>query len=172
MKVRKTVRRVLSFASQEVAARWPKALTISRLQSIWREIIRLIKYGIVGLSNTAVSMAVLNLFFYLYPPVTPAALVLGSTTAYTAGEMNSFWWNRGWTFGVREPNWGHFLRFSAVAVVCTGINAALVWGSSGWLLTLSLPGWLLSNAYQISGTIAGTVGYLALRLWVFKPARA
>lgn len=49
--------------------------------------------GLVGLSNMLVSVAVLSLFFLIWAPTTFLALVMGSSVAYAAGDLNSYWWN-------------------------------------------------------------------------------
>ncbi len=145
-----------------------RALPNLRRGAVWREIFRLIKYGLVGASNTLVSLAVLNLFFFFVAPATQVALVLGSTTAYMAGGLNSYWWNKSWTFGVAKGSRGHFSRFALLGLVGVAINAAVIWGLAGWLLGLFLPAWLVSNLPQVSQILSGTLGYLVLRLWVFN----
>ncbi len=153
---------------QATTARWAWSLPTIRWDTVWKEILRLIKYGLVGSSNTVISLAVLNLFFLLWAPTNQIILVLGSTTAYAAGDLNGYWWNRSWTFGAGEANWNQFARFAAVSIVCMALNAAILWGSAGWLMALFLPSWLVGNASQISMMLAGGLGYLACRFWVFK----
>lgn len=145
----------------------PHGIRLSRFKGIWGEILRLIKYGLVGLSNTVVSMAVLNLFFLAWAPTSNLSIVIGSTLAYAAGDLNSYWWNRAWTFRVRN-NWAQFARFGLLSLACMALNAAIVWGSSGLLLQLLLPSWLLGNAAQISMSLSGAIGYVFCRNWVFR----
>ncbi len=151
-----------------ITARPPWVLPL-RLTALWTEVLRLIKYGLVGLTNSVVSFGVLNLFFFLWAPHSSAILVLGSTTAYAAGDLNSYWWNGRWTFGAGKPCWRTFAKFAAVSIACMGLNAAILWLSAGWMLTLGLPPWLVGNATQISGMLAGSLGYLACRFWIFRP---
>ncbi len=140
-----------------------------RWDSIWNEIVRLIKYQMVGFSNSLVSFGILNLFYFLWPPTTPLVLVLGSSAAYAAGDLNSFWWNGRWTFQAGGSRWSHFSRFAMLSLVFMSINAALLWGSSGWLLALLLPVWLVHFLPQIFMCVTGSLGYLFCRLWVFQP---
>jgi len=153
---------------QTMASQWRWSLQITKWEAIWSEIIRLVKYQLVGFSNSVVSIMVLNLFFFLWPPTTPLILVLGSSTAYAAGDLNSFWWNGRWTFAGKKSRWRQFARFAALSLLFMSINAALLWGSSGWLLGLLLPQWLMSNIPQIFMAVTGSIGYLACRLWVFR----
>lgn len=143
-------------------------LNVSICRWAWHELARLIKYGLVGVSNTLVSVIVLNLFFFLWPPASQGILVSGSTIAFVAGSMNSYWWNARWVFRAQRDSLAQLARFSVVAILCLAFNAVVVWGSAGYALKLPLPGWLIANAYQISMFLAGTLGYLACRLWVFE----
>ncbi len=149
-------------------ARWVWSLPTIRWDVVWSEIVRLIKYGLVGSSNTLISLVVLNLFFLVWAPTNQIVLVLGSTAAYAAGDINGYWWNRSWTFNAGAPSWGQFARFAALSILCMAINAAILWGSAGWLMALFLPSWLVGNAPQISMMLAGGVGYVASRFWVFR----
>ena len=157
--------------SQSTAAtiRPLKGVCAPWLDSVLSELAKLGKYAVVGLSNTAVSLVVLNLFYFFLAPTSSVVLVLGSTAAYAAGDLNAFFWNGRWTFGAGKATWQQFGRFALLSIACMALNAAIVWLSSGWLLAL-LPAWLLANAYQVSATISGGLGYVACRLWVFKPS--
>jgi len=132
------------------------------------EVWRLIKYGVVGLSNIAVSLAVMNLFFFFVHPTSPQMLVLGSSVGYLAGDVNSYWWNRGFTFGLPRATRRSALRFAAVSLAAMSINAGMVWGYSDLLLHSFLPVWLQTNLSQVSATISGGIGYVACRVWVFR----
>ena len=143
-------------------------LTLGHGNSLVGEVVRIAKYAMVGVSNTAVSAGVLYLFFFFWPERTEAAMVLGSSAAYAAGGINSYWWNRNWTFRAGRSGWTGLTRFAALSGICLAINSALVVGSSGWLASSLTPLWLVNGALQISGIVSGGLGYVALRLWVFK----
>jgi len=155
------------FPSLPVAGRWRQGLTALGWRAIWTEIVRWIKYQLVGFSNSMVSLAVLNLFFFLWPPTSQAILVLGSTTAYAAGDINSFWWNGRWTFGTGRFHRNHVARFALLSIAGMAINAAILWGTGGMLLGLFLPAWLVGNLSQLSMAVTGSLGYLVCRFWVF-----
>ncbi len=139
-----------------------------RLGAVAQEIWRLIKYGLVGLSNVVVSLIALNLFFFFVHPTSPLTLVIGSSIGYLAGDVNSYWWNRGFTFGLPRASWGSFFRFGVVSLAAMALNAGVVWGFSDLLLHSFLPAWLQTNLSQISATLSGSLGYVVCRLWVFK----
>ena len=135
-----------------------------------REVVRVAKYGVVGVANTAVSFAVLYVILLLWPVRTETVMVLGSSIAYVAGGINSYWWNKNWTFGAGKSGWVGSSRFAVMIGVCLVINGVLVLGSSGWMASSLIPLWLVNGALQVYGLVAGVLGYLVLRLWVFKPA--
>ncbi|MHB1414516.1 MAG: GtrA family protein [Chloroflexota bacterium] len=164
------IQRITPVAPPNAVARWLQIVPPGPLAPAWCEILRITKYGIVGMTNTVVSMLVLNAFFFVIAPQSQAILVAGTTLAYFAGDLNSYWWNSRWTFGAGRASWLHFARFMVISVVAMAINAAIVWSSSGFLLTLPIPDWLLANIYQISMILSGSLGYLACRFWVFKGA--
>lgn len=139
-----------------------------RVQAVLQEIWRLIKYGLVGISNVVVSLIALNVFFFFVHPTSPEMLVLGSSIGYLAGDINSYWWNRGFTFGLPKATWNSFFRFAVVSVAAMTLNAGVVWGFSDMLLHSFLPAWLQTNLSQVSATVSGTLGYVVCRLWVFK----
>jgi putative flippase GtrA len=90
-------------------------------------IVQALRFGIVGLSNTLVD-AVLYLvltrglpFFALYP-------ALAKALSYSAGVINSFYWNKNWTFRSRieRPAWKAFLPFVLVNLLGVLINAGIM----------------------------------------------
>ncbi len=53
-----------------------------------------IKFGIIGILNTAVGLSII--FFCM--KVIGISYVISNITGYTVGLINSFFWNRKWTF--------------------------------------------------------------------------
>lgn len=146
----------------------PMRLRSSRWQATCNEIVRLIKYALVGSTNTVVSLITLNLFFFLYPPASTPILVLGSSVAYLVGDINSYFWNNSWTFDAGKPSWRSFWRFAVMTVIAMVLNAIILWNAGGYLLNSFLPTWASTNLSQVSGLIAGSLGYLVCRFWVFN----
>ena len=140
----------------------------SRWGAAYSEIVRLIKYGLVGSTNTVVSLIILNLFFFLHPITSTSILVLGSSVAYLAGDINSYFWNNSWTFDAGKPSWRSFWRFAAMTVIAMVLNAIILWNAGSYLLNSFLPTWASTNLSQVSGLLAGSLGYLVCRFWVFR----
>lgn len=87
-------------------------------------LIELIKYGIVGVMNTLITAVVIWLIMRFVYQVTAdedastKALSVSNFIGYVAGVINSFIWNRNWTFKSKQ-NWKkEFLVFIGAFLVC------------------------------------------------------
>ncbi|MBA2782234.1 MAG: GtrA family protein [Rubrobacteraceae bacterium] len=59
---------------------------------------RFSKFSIVGLSNAAIDIGVLNLFLWLEPTRDVTLLVIYNGVALVLANLNSYAWNTLWTF--------------------------------------------------------------------------
>lgn len=85
-----------------------------------------IKYGIVGIGNTLITMAVIWVMMKLFG----CREGLSNLTGYVAGLLNSFLWNKQWTFKGSSSGW----RRSAVRfAVAFGVCYLLQYGLVVWL---------------------------------------
>ena len=137
----------------------------TRGRTIWQ----FVRFGLVGCVNTTIDLLVLNGLLWLWPEQTIARLVLFNTLAYACGALNSFVFNRYWTFqrtGRPKAREGaRFLLVTLAAIVC---NDLIVWLMSKTLLPVHLNPTLWTNSSKVAA-IGGTilVSYLGMRLWVF-----
>ncbi len=82
--------------------------------------IQLIKYGLVGVMNTLITAAVIWLIMRLGYQVihddtaSSAAISVSNFFGYLAGLINSFIWNRNWTFKSQKSWKKEFLVFVGV----------------------------------------------------------
>ena len=82
-----------------------------------------IKYGVVGLSNTLITMIVIWVMMKLLD--CPEGL--SNLTGYVAGLLNSFIWNKQWTFKGSDTGWRKgAARFAIAFVVCYALQYALI----------------------------------------------
>src|SRR5207253_1741355 len=109
----------------------------------------LVRFALVGVSNTAVSFLVYAVLAAVAPPAAAGAL------AFAAGAANGYVWNRRWTFRRR----GHAARYVAVQVA-----GALATGELVWLLA-SL-GAVAAYALALAAVTCAT--FLANRRWTFS----
>ena len=95
---------------------------------------RAVRFGIVGIGNTLVDLAVLNVLLYAFGTDERHALLFPAfaTVSFVAATLNSFYWNRNWTFRAKEGSVTRDLsRFYLVTVVSflvnVGVSTLLVW---------------------------------------------
>lgn len=92
--------------------------------------IQLLKYGIIGVSNTLITLAV----FYVVNTLMGYGYTTANTLGYVLGVVNSFVWNRTWVFRTK----GNVLREAALFVCGFILCYTLQMGFSQWLLTTPL----------------------------------
>ncbi len=124
-----------------------------------RELGRVLRFGVVGVVNTAITVAVFAALDALGAPG-PAA----SALAFCAGAVNSFQLNRRWTFSDIPTARGAWVRFVAVQ----GLGAVL---SAAGVAALEAAGWAHLAAECAILPCVTLVVYSLARLLVFRPAR-
>lgn len=83
------------------------------------------RFAAVGFGNFVVSFAVFYVCYH-YLPAGGASGAVANVLAYLAGMINSFVWNRSWTFNAGGSVAGQALRFSAVNLVSLGLGTLVV----------------------------------------------
>ncbi len=87
---------------------------------VWME--QVVKFGLVGVLNTAVD---LGLYYVLTRWLGFGSLpVVAKMISYGTGVVNSYCWNRVWTFHSHDTKARTFLLFALVSAVGLAINAA------------------------------------------------
>jgi putative flippase GtrA len=93
-----------------------------------------VRFLIVGLANTAVDLIIFNLLRLIPGMPDPAAKAI----SYFCGIVNSFFWNKYWTFGARRSAKGkrEFLVFVAVNLPPLVVNVVVfsllgIWAGEG-----------------------------------------
>lgn len=116
-----------------------------------------LRFGVVGLSNTAVDFAA---FFLLTWGSVP--YLLAQVLAYGAGVTNSFLLNRRWTFKVGgRASLQEAVRFVMVNGVSLLVAAGCIYILHG-LVSMGL--WPAKVAATAGGVM---VNYIGTRMWVF-----
>ena len=136
---------------------------------------RFAKFGLVGVSNTAVDFVVFNaLHFLVGLPAVPANVV-----SYSTGILNSYIWNRGWAFADRRSDARHpeFVRFVLVNLGGLAVNTAIVWGlRTGYgayvgEIGADARGVLVMNAIKGVAILGSLLwNYFGFGRWVFRSA--
>ncbi|ALS30064.1 GtrA family protein [Paenibacillus cisolokensis] len=121
----------------------------------------MIRFGAVGVLNTAVDAVVFALL-YAWGGAPYAA---AQTAAYGAGMLNSYIWNKRWTFKSRKRgNAREWLSFLLVNGMSYGVSIAAL--SAAYELAGFSIGW--SKALSVVSSLA--VNYAGNRFWVFRPS--
>jgi len=100
------------------------ATIISRVKDNKKEIVRFVKFSIVGTVGAVVDFGTL----YLLHAVVGLPIVLANTCSFTAAVLSNFIWNRYWTYpdSRSKPIRTQLLQFFAVNVVGWGINTGIL----------------------------------------------
>jgi putative flippase GtrA len=136
--------------------------------------IRFSKFSVVGLSNAAVDIGVLNLFLWLQPTREVYLLVIFNGIALVLANTNSYVWNTLWTFRGRAD---HDLRqavlFVLQALVNIGVSNALFWALIHPLIVnTEIPTYLVGNVAKITSVlVASIISFFILRYVVFSRRR-
>lgn len=124
------------------------------------EMLRLLRFGAVGVGNTAVDWAVFWLLFSGLHLHYGAA----QTVSYLCGTLNSYLWNRKWTFASKEPvRVAEALKFLLVNGLCLGLSYLLLYVCSDVL------GWNMLFSKLTVTVLLLLVNYAASKWWVFVP---
>lgn len=124
-----------------------------------QEIKRVLKFASIGVLNTGIDIAIFAALVYaLSWPSLPAQCV-----SYFLAFLNSYWWNRRWTFGMRE-------RGSAKELIKFGLVNALSFLCATGVLLAAEKGLGLSPivAKLVSVAASLAVNYAGSKLWVFR----
>src|SRR5262249_3785546 len=65
-------------------------------------LLQFIRFGLVGGINTFIDIMFFNILVWIFPTNSVYLLVLYNSLAYITGAVNSFCWNKLWTFKHRS----------------------------------------------------------------------
>jgi len=145
------------------------------------------RFIIVGFSNFAVSFAVFyllynhwqlsGLFYSLLGETGPTlakslehlgASSLDATLAnicgYSAGIINSFTWNKLWTFRAKREISAQLGRFLLLNIACLLLSSGSLFLFTDYLKWPYLPVWLITMV------IVTLINFLGSKIWVFRKA--
>lgn len=131
---------------------------------------RYTKFITVGAANAGVDLCILNGLLLLAPTRSRGVLLAYNTVAVVCAIVNSYVWNRRWTFadvasGSRREAW----LFALQAVVNVAVNDVTVVVLSGWAYQTELPVVISSNlAKGAAMLLSSTLSYVVMRRLVFR----
>lgn len=108
--------------------------------------IHFVKYNLVGLMNTALTLFVVWVLHQLLKMNVIWANFLG----YIVGGINSYWWNRTWNFKSTSQTAPEMLRFVVVFLFSYGVNLVALQTMRSVFEHLSQPTFLIVFLDRIS----------------------
>lgn len=139
--IAETRRRWAGWKAQEARAVAGNARPSAAAGREW--IAQVARYSVVGILNTALDA---TLYFLLTHFLGLGGLkVLAKAISYGAGTVNSFHWNRSWTFKSRVRALVTFLPFLAVSLMALGLNAVAMYLSLELFSQQELPAFAVAT---------------------------
>ena len=135
---------------------------------------RFSKFSLVGISNAAVDIGVLNLFLWLAPTREVTLLVIYNGVALILANLNSYVWNTLWTFrGRAKHDTRQIVLFGLQVLVNIGISNGLFWALIRPIIVYTeVPTYLAGNVAKIiSVIVASTISFFIMRYVVFSRKR-
>lgn len=131
-------------------------------EGFWKLFWQFFKFGVVGLSNTAVSMAV----YYLFLWIDPALYMVGSVLGTILSIANAFIWNDLFVFTGNPRDWRSVLSRLGKTYVSYGgtsvLSTILLW------LEVALLGVSKVYAPIVNLLITIPLNFIINKFWTFK----
>ncbi len=131
-------------------------------------LLQIAKFGLVGVSNTAIDFGVLNLLILATNITSEIGIIPMNIIAFTCALMNSYHWNKTWVFG--ESKKSSLLVFTIITLIVMSVNTAIVYvltSLSSPMFGLSQPLWV--NTAKVFATIFSLfANFVCYKLIVFK----
>lgn len=117
-----------------------------------------IKYGVVGLGNTLITAIVIWVMMKLFG----CSDVLSNAVGYIAGVLNSFIWNKQWTFQSSAGWVSSGIRFGVVFGICYALQLLLLLYLNKHLLIDSYYNQLIAMAFYT------VINFVLNKFYTFK----
>lgn len=93
----------------------------------WPSFFQAGKNILVGILNSSIDFAVLNLLMFFFARAEGAPILAFKLLSFTSGAINSYFWNKFWTFGEKsEVRSSQFAKFYSVALGGLLIHTATI----------------------------------------------
>ena len=123
------------------------------------ELIKAAKFAVVGIANTLIDYGV----FALLAQLLSVNVFLSQVISYSCGILNSYIFNRSWTFQSQSR------FFSPALVRFLVLNLCMLALSTGLLALFLQFGLSKLVAKGCTVVVTMAVGFVVNRLWVFRP---
>lgn len=130
---------------------------LAALQKLPGWLLQMIRFGLVGTANTLID---LGAYFFFSRFV--SNLVLAKAFSYSVGLLNSFYWNKSWTFQSREKTSRVLPLYVAVNLLAIGLNT--------WMMHLALWTFGLSEMGALALATGATFAwnFITSKFFIFR----
>jgi putative flippase GtrA len=145
-----------------ISTDWIERHDMIKLPRIGSAVVQFVKYSIVGISNTLLTLGIIFVSMYVFRLSLQVSNILG----YSAGLINSFIWNRRWTFRSTGRVRREMVLFFLVWLFCFLLQYGII-NLLEHYDVLSPP------LIQLSGNVVfTTLSFTANKFITFKPAKS
>ena len=140
------------------------------LKKITNIIWQFAKYGLVGILNTLLDFGILNLLSYLTKIYQGGWLIFFNFFAFFIANINSYFWNKYWTFDKGNKNkTQEFAKFFVVSLIGYGLNSFALWTITSISPILNLTAAQWENIGKLIGTVFSLIwNFVGYKIFVFK----
>jgi putative flippase GtrA len=135
-------------------------------------ILQFIKFSLIGGLNTLIDFGVLNLLMWLTRTYQGLLILLFNTISFTTAVINSYCWNKYWTFQEKEKRGipVQFFKFLIVSIIGAIINGGIVFAITTFIPPIfGLSRELWANLAKAVATAAGLIwNFIGYKFWAFK----
>lgn len=118
---------------------------------------KFIKFGLVGIVNTAITMIIFNILHFM-----GVNYIVANSIGYIGGMANSYLWNNKWVFKSESKDVSTVVKFIIVNLIVMGINNVLL------ILLVNKIGIATVIAQVIALVITTIINFLGNKLWTFN----
>jgi putative flippase GtrA len=130
------------------------------------------KFAVVGVLNSGVDFGILNLLMLITSLSSGAAFLAFKSISVTLGVLNSYLWNKYWTFKTSNPADARreFMAFMVVTLIAVGVNVA---GADVIVNVIGAPAGFSTKLWANIGAISGAgltlfTNFFGYKFFVFK----
>ncbi len=133
------------------------------------------KFVVIGLMNTAIDFAILNLLMWWIGIYKGSWIILLNALSFSVAVINSYLWNKYWTFRAKEADEAgevvkEFSQFAAVTLIGLAINTSVVFGVTTFVQPLfGLSPEIWANLAKVAATGFSLIwNFIGYKFIVFK----
>ncbi len=145
-------------------------MLVARLLSHFLPILlQLAKFVVVGVLNTLVDLGVLNLIIFIAGVTLGPLYVVFKSISFIVAVLNSYIWNKYWTFESGNKETKELLQFFAVSLIGFIINVGIASAVANFVFIPGFSDIRMANLGALTGTIFGLAwNFLGYKFVVFK----